>query len=49
MVNVCSKCGEYSAEKVVDINGKAAVCPLCGYKNKFISMPLFIVGEASGT
>ena len=49
MVNVCSQCGEYCAEKNVDINNKTAICPLCGYKNRHVSLPLFIVGGASGT
>jgi guanylate kinase len=49
MINVCSKCGEYNAEKIVDINGKYAICPVCGYKNQFMPMPLFIVAGASGT
>ncbi|WP_461255107.1 hypothetical protein [Treponema sp. R80B11-R83G3] len=49
MVNVCFQCGEYCAEKEVDITNNIAICPLCGYKNKFFSMPLFIVGGASGT
>jgi len=49
MVNVCFKCGEYCAEKEVDINNKIAICPLCGYKNRYILMPLFIIGGASGT
>jgi len=49
MINVCFKCGEYSAEKIVDIQGGYAICPVCGYKNHFIPMPLFIVAGASGT
>ena len=49
MVNICFQCGEYCAEKEVDINNNVVLCPLCGCKNKFISMPLFIVGGASGT
>jgi 2-phosphoglycerate kinase len=49
MINTCFKCGENNAEKMVDINGKYAVCPVCGYKNPFIPMPLFIVAGASGT
>jgi len=49
MVNLCFQCGEYCAEKEVDINNKIALCPLCGYKNKYTAMPLLIVGGASGT
>jgi len=49
MVNTCFQCGEYCADKKVDIENKTALCPLCGYKNRFLSMPLFIVGGASGT
>jgi broad-specificity NMP kinase/DNA-directed RNA polymerase subunit RPC12/RpoP len=49
MINICFKCGENNAEKTVDINGKYAICPVCGYKNQFIPMPLFIVAGASGT
>jgi hypothetical protein len=49
MVNTCFQCGEYCAEKEIDIKNKTALCPLCGYKNRFLSMPLFIVGGASGT
>ena len=49
MVNVCINCGEYCAEKEVDISNQSALCPLCGFNNKFVSMPLFIIGGASGT
>jgi guanylate kinase len=49
MINICFKCGENNAEKTVDIKAQYAICPICGYKNQFITMPLFIVAGASGT
>jgi len=49
MFNVCSKCGAYQADKVVDKTGPYAICGHCGYKHKFVQLPLFILTGASGT
>jgi adenylate kinase family enzyme/DNA-directed RNA polymerase subunit RPC12/RpoP len=48
MFNVCSKCGLYHVDKIIDENGPYAVCPACGHKHKFKKLPLFIITGASG-
>ena len=48
MINVCSQCGIYRADKIVDPAGPFAICPECGYKNSFRRLPLLIVSGASG-
>jgi hypothetical protein len=51
LFNVCSQCGLYRADKVieVDADGSFAVCPECGYRHPFLRLPLLIIGGASGT
>jgi hypothetical protein len=49
MMNVCSQCGQYRADKIIDPAGPYAICPECGYKHSFIMSPLLIVSGASGT
>jgi AAA domain-containing protein len=48
MMNVCSQCGMYHADKVIDPTGPFAICPECGFKNPFRMLPLLIVTGASG-
>ena len=56
MFNVCYGCGTYSVAKYIEHNEKAngnvwavAECPTCGFKHKFMRLPLFIICGASGT
>lgn len=49
MLNVCSKCGQYRADKVIDPTGPTAICPVCSHGHHFLLMPLLIVGGASGS
>lgn len=49
MMNVCSNCGEYRADKIIDPGGPYAICPVCEHKHPFLQLPLLIVGGASGT
>ena len=48
MFNVCSNCGEYHADKIIDEKGPYAICPNCGHPHKFKQLPLFIITGASG-
>ncbi len=48
MMNVCFQCGIYRADKIIDPVGPYAVCPECGYKHRFLCLPLFVVSGASG-
>lgn len=48
MMNVCYQCGVYRADKKIDPTGPYAICPECGYRHPFISLPLLIVSGASG-
>lgn len=47
-MNVCSQCGMYRADKLIDPGGPFAICPECGCKHRFIQAPLLIVSGASG-
>lgn len=47
-MNVCFRCGMYRADKVIDPSGPYAICPECGYKHRFLQLPLLIVSGASG-
>jgi broad-specificity NMP kinase len=38
----------YHADKIIDPSGPFAICPECGYRHPFISLPLMIVSGASG-
>jgi len=49
MLNVCDRCGEYRADKLIDPAGPYAICPICGHKHPFLRLPLLVVGGASGT
>ncbi len=49
MMNVCFQCGMYRSDKTIDPTGPYAICPECGYKHRFIQLPLLIVSGASGT
>ena len=48
MFNVCENCGAYHADKEIDPAGPAAICPECGHAHPFASLPLLVVGGASG-
>lgn len=48
MFNVCPNCGEYRADKVIEPLGAYAICPVCGFRHKFVQLPLFILTGASG-
>lgn len=48
MFNVCTKCGEYHADKIIDLKENVAKCPNCGENYKFKRLPLFIITGASG-
>ncbi len=48
MFNVCQKCGEYHADKLIDVSGPYAVCPACGHPHPFGMLPLFCVTGPSG-
>lgn len=48
MFHVCWRCGAFHAEKTVDPDGMAAICPACGYRHPFRQLPLMLVGGASG-
>jgi predicted kinase/DNA-directed RNA polymerase subunit RPC12/RpoP len=48
MMNVCFQCGLYRADKTIDPAGPYATCPQCGYKHRFLQLPLLIVSGASG-
>ena len=48
MFNVCPSCGEYSADKAIVLEGVWAVCLKCGFRHKFVRLPLFILTGASG-
>ena len=47
-MNVCFQCGMYHADKMIDPAGPFAICPECGYKQRFQQLPLLIVSGASG-
>ena len=49
MFNVCAACGLYRADKIIDPSGPDAICPVCGHRHPFRSLPLMLVSGASGT
>jgi predicted kinase len=49
MFNVCLQCGAYHADKEIDPEVPAAVCPACGHAHPFRRLPLFLICGASGT
>jgi DNA-directed RNA polymerase subunit RPC12/RpoP/broad-specificity NMP kinase len=48
MFNVCFNCGEYHADKEIDLGGPYAICPECGHRHRFTRLPLFLIGGTSG-
>lgn len=48
MFNVCPACGADAVDKRIDPRGPFAVCPVCGHRHPFVSLPLFVVTGASG-
>ena len=54
MFNTCYACGEYHADKIIELETPIegmnnAVCPECGYRHPFHQLPLLLIGGASGT
>jgi len=49
MLDICANCGQYRPDKSIDPSGPLAICPECGHRQPFRSLPLFIVAGASGT
>jgi DNA-directed RNA polymerase subunit RPC12/RpoP len=47
--NVCPNCGQYSEEKEIDPHGPFAICPYCGYRHRFVRLPLFVITGASAS
>lgn len=47
MMNVCYQCGMHHVDKIIDPAGPYAICPECGYKHRFLQLPLLIVSGAS--
>ncbi|HEY4692075.1 MAG TPA: AAA family ATPase [Bellilinea sp.] len=48
MINTCTQCGIYRADKTIDPIGPYAICPECGCKHPFLQLPLLMVSGASG-
>jgi hypothetical protein len=48
MFHVCWGCGIYHADKIIDPDGPAAICPACGHRHPFRRLPLLLIGGASG-
>lgn len=48
MFHVCWGCGSYRPDKRIDPVGPLAICPECGRAHPFRSLPLLLVGGASG-
>jgi hypothetical protein len=51
VLNVCSGCGEYRADKLIETAGPGratAVCPACGFRMSFRQLPLLLVCGPSG-
>jgi DNA-directed RNA polymerase subunit RPC12/RpoP len=48
MFNICPQCGQYHADKEIDLQGSYAVCPECGAKQLFRQLPLLLVCGPSG-
>ena len=49
MLNICDNCGEYRADKIIDVSGPYAVCPACQHQHPFHQLPLFMICGPSGT
>jgi 2-phosphoglycerate kinase len=48
MFNVCPSCGDYRADRGIEPEGVYAKCANCGFRHKFLRLPLFILTGASG-
>jgi hypothetical protein len=48
MFNVCRHCGQYRADKEVDLAGSYAVCPECGDRYPFRQLPFLSICGPSG-
>jgi len=48
MFNVCTQCGLYRADKIIEPGGPYAICPECGHQHPFVYDPLLVVSGASG-
>ena len=48
MFHVCPNCGEYRAGNAIVQKGVYAKCLNCGFRHKFLRLPLFILTGASG-
>jgi pimeloyl-ACP methyl ester carboxylesterase len=48
MWNICWHCGLYRADKQIDPDGPAAICPECGHRHPFRQLPLLLVSGAGG-
>src|SRR5215211_7367132 len=46
MFNVCPRCAVERADKAIE--GVYAICPNCGFRHRFVRLPLFILTGASG-
>jgi predicted kinase len=53
MINICSRCGLYRADKTIELTASGAkavaVCPECGFPQPFLRLPLLVLSGASGT
>ena len=49
MEDTCPRCGQLHADKEIDPAGPYAICPECGYRQRFRQLPLLVVTGASGT
>jgi shikimate kinase len=49
MYEVCAECGAHIADAVIDPAGPVIVCTVCGFRQPFRRLPMFIVTGASGT
>ena len=49
MINVCNQCGMFRVDKEIDATASVAICPECGYRQRFVFSPLYLVSGASGT
>jgi predicted kinase len=48
MLNRCTKCGKYHADKIISDDGQNMICPNCKEQQQFKRLPLFIITGASG-
>lgn len=47
MMNCCSRCGAYRADKIIDPSGPYAICPECSHRHPFRQLPLLAIGGPS--